>query len=405
MPSSTEFLAQEPAAQSVASPTHDDRLTVFYPMAGDTMGGSHVSLLGLLEGLDQTCVRLLIGLEVPNGRLAKHYEAFDQVADPAPLKVPITVGAPFGVTSAIRALKGLRKRREFLISNGIDIVHTNDGRTHATWALPTKLANKKLVWHHRGNPNARGLHYLAGPLADQIITVSSFAMPADGRFGNGKAKVIYSPFDVSISVDRPTARRRILDEFHLQPNTIVCGYFGTFIDRKRPAAFVDTIMGLSKLTSKPVKGLLFGEATNLAESELIAQKISQSDGLAIDAGYRSPGYEWIGGCDLLLVPAVDEPLGRTLVEAMLVGTPVVATHSGGNPEALAGGCGILVPDLDPNRMAIAAEALLASPDSCHDMIERARVAAQQKFSRERHVNEVIEVYRNLSGHPLLAIKT
>lgn len=393
-------LARSPHASEVGlpgGPAAGRRLTVFYPMAGDTMGGSHVSLLGLLEGLDPSEVRILVGLEVPDGRLAQHYSAFEQVADPAPPATPFEAGAPFGLGSAIRTLKGLGRRRDFLAANGIDIVHTNDGRTHATWALATRLAGKRLVWHHRGSPDARGLRLVAPWLADQLITVSSFAMPAKSGFAPGKAKVIFSPFDVTIAVDRAAARQRILGEFDLPEETILCGYFGTFISRKRPEAFIAAVKAMAKLTARPVKGLLFGEATNDAERAQIDASLADSGGLVVDAGYRSPGHAWIGGCDLLLVPAVDEPLGRTLVEAMLVGTPVVATHSGGNPEALAGDCGVLVPDLSPESMARAAADLLSDPVRCEAMVERARVAARATFSRERHVDQVMDVYRRLAG--------
>lgn len=369
------------------------------------MGGSHVSLLGLLEGLDQAEVQILIGLEVPDGRLAEHYREFDQVADPSPPDTPFEAGAQFGLSSALKTLNGLGRRRDFLIENGIDIVHTNDGRTHASWALATRLAGKKLLWHHRGNPNARGLRLVAPWLADQLITVSSFSMPRNAGFGRGKAKVIYSPFDVSITVDRAAARQRILGEFDLPEETIICGFFGTFIPRKRPQAFVDTVMELAKLTSRPVKGLLFGEATNAGEIASIRQKVEQNEALVKDAGYRSPGHEWIGGCDILLVPAVDEPLGRTLVEAMLVGTPVVATHSGGNPEALAGDCGILVQDLEAGSMAEATIKLLSDPAARDAMVVRAHRAAREKFSRERHVGDVMKVYRKLSGRPETAFRT
>lgn len=395
--------ASSPGASAATAPGR--HLTVFYPMAGDTMGGSHVSLLGLLEGLDQAEVRILIGLEVPGGRLAEHYRGFEQVADPSPPDTPFKAGAQFGLGSAARTLKGLRRRRDFLVANGIDIVHTNDGRTHATWALATRLAGKKLVWHHRGSPNARGLRLVAPWLADQLITVSSFAMPANSGFAPGKAKVIFSPFDVSITVDRAAARQRMLATFGLPEETIICGYFGTFIARKRPEAFVEAVKALGALTPRPVKGLLFGEATNEAERAQMDELVAGNQGLVIDAGYRSPGHEWIGGCDLLLVPAVDEPLGRTLVEAMLVGTPVVATHSGGNPEALADECGILVPDLEAGSMAKAALDLLSDPARCDAMVARARIAARERFSRERHVAEVMEVYRRLGGVSEAEIRT
>src|SRR3546814_18022838 len=54
-------------------------------------------------------------------------------------------------------------------------------------------------------------------------------------------------------------------------------------------------------------------------------------------GWRTPGVRWIAACDMLMVPAIDEPFGRTLIEAMLVGTPIVATRSGGNIDALRDG--------------------------------------------------------------------
>lgn len=372
------------------------QLTVFYPMAGDTMGGSHVSLLGLLEGLDPSQVRILIGLEVPHGRLAAHYAKFEQVADPAPPARSFDAGARFGPLSVLRTLRGLKRRRDFLMRNDIDIVHTNDGRTHATWALAAKLARKRLVWHHRGSPDARGVRLAAPWLADRIITVSSFALPAQPGSLRRKASVVYSPFDVSVTVDRAAMRKLILAEFDLPDDAVICGFFGTFIPRKRPQAFVEAIDALSAISSRPVKGLLFGEATNAAERSAIRRSIEGSKGRVEDAGYRTPGHEWIGGCDLLLVPAVDEPLGRTLVEAMLVGTPVIATHSGGNPEALANGCGVLVPDLDPASMAQAASDLLADRPRLEAMVARAMTAARTRFSRERHVGEIMETYRALT---------
>src|SRR3546814_640046 len=39
-------------------------------------------------------------------------------------------------------------------------------------------------------------------------------------------------------------------------------------------------------------------------------------------GWRTPGVRWIAACDMLMVPAIDEPFGRTLIEAMLVGHPL-----------------------------------------------------------------------------------
>ncbi len=82
---------------------------------------------------------------------------------------------------------------------------------------------------------------------------------------------------------------------------------------------------------------------------------------------------------------------------MLVGTPVVATISGGNPEALEDGCGVLVPGFEPKNLAQAAIELLEDDGRRTAMTERAKQSACRRFSRERHVSQVMEVYRELTG--------
>jgi glycosyltransferase involved in cell wall biosynthesis len=98
---------------------------------------------------------------------------------------------------------------------------------------------------------------------------------------------------------------------------------------------------------------------------------------------------------MLLVPAVNEPLGRTLVEAMLVRTPVIAADSGGNPEALEQGSGVLVPPDDPKAMAHAAKRLLAHPDAKIAMTERAALNAARRFSQNSHGAALEQVYAEL----------
>src|SRR3546814_7600661 len=59
--------------------------------------------------------------------------------------------------TVLSVLGDIRPQIRFLRSKNVAIVHSNDGRTHATWALPARLAGAKLLWHHRGNPGARAI--------------------------------------------------------------------------------------------------------------------------------------------------------------------------------------------------------------------------------------------------------
>jgi glycosyltransferase involved in cell wall biosynthesis len=374
-------------------------VVVCYPFAGDMLGGSHHSVLGLLRGLDRQAFQPLVVLEEPNGRLAKHFAAFDIAADPCPPQRSFAVGQSFGLAKFLRALTGIPRRARFLRQHGVTIVHTNDGRSHATWALAARLAGARVLWHHRGDPNARGLRWLAPLVADRIAAVSRFALPRRRQSRVAReAQVVFSPFDTAIQVDRAAQRGKLLAELGLPDNAVLCGYFGLFNPRKRPVAFVDAVCRLRQIADRPVAGLLFGEAEDPQTERAIHDRLARPDcGETVRLmGYRSPGAEWIGGCDLLLVSAIDEPLGRTLVEAMLVGTPVVATRSGGNPEAVLDGMGLLVTPDHAEAMAQAAAQLIGDAAACAKMVARARTSALERFGAERHVAAISAIYRELS---------
>ncbi len=377
------------------------KTTICVPFAGDRLGGSHISLKGLLDALPESQYRVIVIPEVPGGRISEFFGAYEQATDPCALEKPFKVGRTFGLGSVLRTLPRISGRARLLKELGADIVHTNDGRSHASWALAAKFAGAGMVWHHRGDPDARGTSMVAPLLADQVVSVSEYSLPRR-RWGKLKhARVIHSPFDVSIDVDRTEMRRRLIAELGCPDDAIICCYCGQYIVRKRPVAFIDAVEELDRISQRPVVGVMFGEPK---DEELYAEMQERLDGRVKASpvklmGYREPGHEWIGACNALFVTALNEPLGRTLVEAMLVRTPVIATQSGGNAEALTPDCGIIVPLDDPQAMATATLELLGDPERCEDMTRRAQAMARGRFNSERHIQQMLEVYREQSGRP------
>jgi glycosyltransferase involved in cell wall biosynthesis len=99
------------------------------------------------------------------------------------------------------------------------------------------------------------------------------------------------------------------------------------------------------------------------------------------------------GLDVLVLASDAEGCGRVLFEAMAVGTPVVATNTGGTPEIVRDGLeGLLVPPRDPVALARAIGALArdAALRARLGTAGAARVAA--KFTIERYVTEMLAVY-------------
>ena len=298
----------------------------------------------------------------------------------------------------------------FLKQLDAKIVHTNDGQIHATWALPARLAGSKLLWHHRGDPRAKGVNWLAPLLANQIVTVSNFAKPARPiRSVDGRVTVLHSPFDhPDTSLDREACRQALVRELGLRDDTRFVGYFGAMIERKRPLDFVASIAAFKqRYPDFPLHGVLFGVPETGGppldqEVERTAVKLGVTNCVHM-MGFRSPVAPYMCAIDALLVPAVNEPFGRTLIEAMLLGTPVIATNHGGNREAIADGRnGFLVPPMRPECFVDPLSRLLTDRTEWLRISEEAEQEALSKYGVAGHVAGITRLYRQMAGSASLS---
>jgi glycosyltransferase involved in cell wall biosynthesis len=98
--------------------------------------------------------------------------------------------------------------------------------------------------------------------------------------------------------------------------------------------------------------------------------------------------------DVVVAPSIwPEPLSRVLVEAMHFGRPVVATFTGGSPEAVEDGVtGLLVRKNDAGALADAIITLLRDPDRRQRMGAAARARLAAVFSEDKVVASLLDAY-------------
>ena len=373
--------------------------TICFPFVGNDVGGSHISALGLIRALDPSRFDPLVLVQDRQGSIAAMFDEEGIATEVAPPSPSFSHGSRLGPADLLALARAAKDLARFLRRRGVAIVHTNDGRTHASWALPAKLAGARLVWHHRGSPDALGKRLLAPLLADQLISVSDFAARSRGfALPVRRSAIVHSPFDTSLAEDRTDAKQALLHELGCAPSTNLVGFSGAMTARKRPLLFVEAIAKLlGRAPGLPVRGVMFGDYFDVTAAMIRKRARSLGVEHAIHLmGFRSPGSRWLAGCDMLMVPAVDEPFGRTLIEAMLVGTPVVATRSGGNVEALRGGeLGLLVEPENPDMLAQAAIRALSDPEIRDATTARAQADARTRFGIARHAEAVMNLYDEL----------
>jgi glycosyltransferase involved in cell wall biosynthesis len=116
----------------------------------------------------------------------------------------------------------------------------------------------------------------------------------------------------------------------------------------------------------------------------------------IFAGLREDVNRFISIMDLVVLPSLNEGMGRVLVEAGLMSKPVVASRVSGIPELVKNNItGILVEPRSPKELTQGIVELLNSPEKAKRMGENARAMMKDRFSAEKMVDRIDNLYKEL----------
>lgn len=137
--------------------------------------------------------------------------------------------------------------------------------------------------------------------------------------------------------------------------------------------------------------LLLGEGRERMELERQANELGIKEHVFF-AGFKTDVRPWIQASDLLVNPSLTEGTPNVVLEAMALGTPVIATNVGGVPDLVEHlQSGLLVPPGDSNLLVAAIHALHANPA---DRLQLAQNGQKRLFeySPELQTSRLNELY-------------
>jgi glycosyltransferase involved in cell wall biosynthesis len=139
-------------------------------------------------------------------------------------------------------------------------------------------------------------------------------------------------------------------------------------------------------------GPLAGELRQLVTTLGLSQRVELTGRLSRPVVEERFDAAWVQA-----VPTrFEEPFGLVAAEAMMRGTAVVASSSGGLPEVVDDGVsGLLVPPGDERALADALGALLQDRDRADRLGRNGRIAALERFRADRFVDDLAAVHRRL----------
>ena len=282
----------------------------------------------------------------------------------------------------------------------VDIVHTHSSKAGFLGRLAARAAGVPRIVHtphghvFHGYFSAVATHAfslmerVAAPWTDRIITLSDEEARDHLRRGIGTpGQFVTIPSGVELGPVLSAAPT------HLVPDGPVVGAVARLVPVKGLHHLIDAAPIVLRHCPR-ARFLLVGEG----EMRTALEARARARGLQahiLFAGYREDVASVIAGTDLVVLPSINEGMGRVLVMAMALGKPIVASRVGGVAELLGEGeAGILVPPGDPAALAEAITTLLRDSPRARTLGEAGRRRAP-RYSAEAMLEALAKLYREV----------
>jgi len=224
--------------------------------------------------------------------------------------------------------------------------------------------------------------------AQYVIVPSEYLKRVVRQWGitEKKIKVIYSalyPLDVKHT------RQQLHEEFKYPYPTITSA--GRLVPWKGFAALIDVIATLRYQFPQIVLIIVGdGKDKRWLENKVADLKLSQHVWFTGSISKEALGAT-IKAADAFVLNTAYEGLSHQILEVMDLGTPIVTTKVGGNPELITDGVnGILVPFNDTEALTEAITRILNHPESRERMTQSAR-ARSKEFVKEKMIKEIVSL--------------
>ena len=279
----------------------------------------------------------------------------------------------------------------------IDILHMHDPHAHSIGLLACLMAPsvRKVVARRIDRRPRRNLlsHYKYTVPDIQYVTVSEAVrnVMLDSGIAADTMRTVYSGVDLG----RVDAVQETTSVF--PAGSRVIGTVG-HLDGYKGHQYLLQAMHHVRRAEPGACLVIVGEGKLRADLEAEATALGLRDAVCF-TGFRRDALALIRGFEIFAFPSTLEALGTSVLDAMALRKPVVATRTGGIPESVQDGItGLLVPPGDARALAEALCTILRQPERGRAFGEAGRRRVEQFFTVERMGAATLEVYHDVLNH-------
>jgi len=273
---------------------------------------------------------------------------------------------------------------------GACILHAHDGHSVFIAGVAAALTGRPLVATRRVDFRLKRPFFWKR--ATRVIAVSKAvrAVLLKRGFDAARIPVIWSAMDVdAVAATRPIDVRGMLG---VSADAQVAINAAALAPEKDQATLIEAAARLAARLPR-LRWIIAGDGRVRADLEQLIVARGLQDRVRL-VGFLPDPRPWVAASDLMVLSSREEGFGGTLLDALALGVPIVATRAGGIPEVVGAEAGLLVPPGDPAAFAAAVQQVLENADLRRRLSDAGRNRAAQ-FSHRRSAEAVLEVYREI----------
>jgi glycosyltransferase involved in cell wall biosynthesis len=180
------------------------------------------------------------------------------------------------------------------------------------------------------------------------------------------------------------------------PKTVL--FLARLHPRKRVLAFIE-MARLLRDGGLDCRYVIVGhDAGDRAEAERCVSALGLSDAVMFVGGVpASEVAKWYEAADVYVLPAVDEPFGLTVLEAMRAGVPCIVTNACGIAETLGHAGAALVADPEPRSLARSVMRILNDQSLARQLSEAGLTTIEHEFNLSSVVDRLYRYYDEVAA--------
>ena len=364
------------------------RYKILYLNHAAYIGGAEIALLNLLTYLDRTRFQPVV--------LAPEAEFAQKLKEIEVRWIPIPVLDGLNRYTLPNFLRTLPSLRSLLLAEQPDLLHANTNFSSEYAGVLARLLSIPTIGHIRDIEPLGRMGRWTIRQNTRLIAISEAVKQYLISELMPEQRIVRVYDGVDLHQYQPTLSLRN----ERQQSELILGIVGQIGERKGYRFLLEAFHSLVQ-TYPALKLWIIGKEPAHSQeryTEQLRREVQQKqlEKQVTFWGFQADIPGMLAQLDIVVVPSLQEPFGKIVIEAMAMQKPVVATNVGGIPEIVMDEhTGLLVPPQDAWALCQALERLLLNRENWNVMGIAGRKRVEQMFSLDKNVQITQHLYEEI----------